>query len=183
MKPLILILLGIFATSASFADSFTVIQNGQEYLCTSTGNNPSDPNQARACVDRAYSGVFSRDESFRICEGARNTAPADCAISAYAGVFTREESIQLCVGAIQPGPAECAKSAYAGVFTRDESLRLCTRTGAAETAECAKSAYAGPYSREEAIQLCRQNSRLLLRSLKLIEQSPDAQRRIQLLKK
>jgi len=181
MKPIIFII-GLFSACCAFADSFTVIQDGKEYLCSET--SPTSPGQARPCVDKAYAGIFSREESIRLCQGARSTAPAECAASAYAGIFSREESIQLCIGAqTNTGPSDCAKSAYAGIFSREESLRLCERNGTLQTAECAKSAYAGPYSREEAIQLCKSNSRLVLRSLKLLEQSPDVQQRLQFMKK
>jgi len=143
MKNLIL---GVWVAGASLlaasagADEFTIIRDGRNYLCRST-DAPTPPGQgAAACAEAAYRGVFSREESLLLCEGAWGTGPAECAIAAYRGIFSREECV-----------------------------RLCARTGTAQTAECANQAYRGPYSREEAIRLCRAAPAALLRSLAIME--------------
>jgi hypothetical protein len=156
MKPnfLLAIVVTLCATVA-VADSFTVIRDGREYLCSPTGSSqpPNPGGGAVDCVNKAYSGPFSRDESMQLCSGALNVGPALCAIKAYAGPFNRAEAIE-----------------------------LCARSGTEAHAECAIKAYAGPYSRAEAIQLCKAQPSLMLRSLKLMEKSPEVQSQIHLLK-
>ncbi len=151
MKPKMILCIMMLASPLAFADTFRMIKDGQEYLCSSTSTGT--PGGAIACADKAYAGPFSRDEAMRLCQGAKSVSTAECAIKAYAGPFSRDESIQLCAG--------------------DSSV---------ENANCAIKAYAGPYSREEAIRLCKTNANLMLRSLKIIEQSRDAQIKVQLLK-
>ena len=133
-------------------DSFEIIKNGQSYLCIAQN---SDPNGSLDCVNKAFAGPFSKEESLSLCAGARNTAPADCALKAFAGVFSKEESLRLCTGAmIGTGPADCAAAAFAGPFSRDESLQLCSGNTTLATAQCAIRAFAGPYNKQQAIQLC-----------------------------
>ena len=171
---------GLFlAASFAQADSFTIIRDGKNYLCEEQN---IDPGGALKCIDKAYSGPFSRDEANRICAGARDEGPALCAIKAYSGVFSREEAIELCVGARGLGPIECASKAYSGPFSRAESLSLC-RGGTIANAECAIKAYSGAYSREEALRLCKSNPSLVLRSLNLLEQSSDIQEKIRSMNK
>lgn len=163
-------------------DSFTITKNGREYLCQST--SPSDPNGGIDCRNEAYAGPFSRAEADRICSGSTSISPARCAKTAYSGPFSKEESIQLCIGShTDSGPADCAKQVYAGPFSKEESLRVCARDGSTARAACVSKAYAGPYSKEEAIHICSGNAPLLiLRSLKLIESSPEAAAKGQQLK-
>lgn len=179
MKPL-LILVMMLAASVAFADSFRIIRDGQEYLCSATA--PTTPGGAADCVDKAYSGPFSKEESLRLCQGARSTAPADCALKAYSGPFSKEESIAMCTGARSTGPIDCYNKAYAGPFTKAESMDLCSGDVTEANAECALKAYAGPYSKAEAIRLCKANPSLLLRSLKLMEQSKEVQQKVMQLK-
>jgi hypothetical protein len=149
-----------FTTAARADDSFEIVKNGQTYLCTAEA---TDPNGAVECVNKAYSGPFSKDESLRLCAGARSTAPADCAIKAYNGPFSKDEALRLCTGAVlSTGPADCATAAYAGPFSKDESLRLCAGNSTLATAQCAIRAYAGPYNKEQAIQLCRNGNPALV---------------------
>ena len=177
-----------FCLSAN-ADSFNLIKDGKNYLCTQTDTPvppppPPDNGAAIACGNKAYAGPFNREESIRLCAGAYDVGPADCGIRAYAGPFSKGEAVQLCTGTRKfTGPADCGIKAYAGPFNKDESVRLCAVTGTVQAAECAISAYAGPYNKEEAVQLCRQNSVLMLKALKLLEQSEDAQLKIRALKK
>lgn len=126
----------------SYADSFTVVQNGKEYICEQTGS--TNPGESAECARTAYNGPFSKDESIRLCQGARSTAPADCGISAYNGPFNKAESIQLCSG-----------------------------NGTVTNADCALKAYSGPYSKDESIRLCKANPILILRTLDLLHQSSD----------
>lgn len=163
------------------ADSFTIIRDGKNYLCEEQ-NPVIDPGGNLRCVDKAYSGPFSKDEALRLCAGAHDESPALCAIKAYSGPFNRDESLQLCIGARSVGPAECAVKAYSGPFNRAESLDLCQR-GTLANVECAIKAYAGPYSREEAIRLCKSNPALLLRTLDLLEQSSEIQEKIRSMKR
>lgn len=141
------------SSSAAFADGFELIKDNKKYWCE---ESISDPGNAARCAEKAYRGPFTREESIRICSGARNEGPADCAIAAYRGPFTREESVQ-----------------------------LCERNGSLERAECAIQAYRGPYSREEAIRLCRGTSapQLLLRSLQLVNGARDLEGKVRDIKK
>lgn len=182
MKPLFTFMLLFIATASSaHADSFTIIRDGKEYMCSPT--QPRDPNDAVDCVDEAYRGPFSKEESMRICSGATSKAPALCAIGAYRGPYSKEEAISLCQRATSAsGPVECATAAYRGPFSKEESLQLCTRGGTAANAECAIKAYRGPYSKEEAIRLCKAEPMLLMRSLNLMESSPEIQSKIRLFK-
>lgn len=176
---LILTLSLLLTASLANADSFTIIRDGKNYLCE---EQSIDPGGAVKCIDKAYSGPFSREEANRICAGARDESPALCAIKAYSGPFSREESINLCVGARGLGPVECAAKAYSGPFSREESLGLC-RGGTIANAECAIKAYSGAYSREEALRLCKSNSALVLRSLNLIEQSSELKEKLRAMKR
>jgi hypothetical protein len=169
------------SSTITWADSFTVIKEGKEYLCEEK-NPVLDPGGALKCIEKAYSGPFSKSESERICAGARDERPAICAIAAYAGPFSKEESIRLCVRAKSNGPIDCASKAYAGPFSKEESLTLCTG-GTLANADCAIKAYAGPYTKEEAIRLCKAEPYLLLKSLNLLEQSSEIQEKMRLLKK
>ncbi len=181
MKPLLL-MLGLLTTCSVFADSFTTVKDGKNYICTESA--PPSPNGAADCVNEAYHGPFSQAESIRLCTGARNTDPAKCGITAYHGPFSTEQSIQLCQGTrTASGPADCAIAAYHGPFSTEESIELCARNGDMQTYQCAKTAYAGPYSTAEAVQLCKSANPLILRSLKLIEQSPEVQQRLRLMKR
>ncbi len=178
-----LILVSMLLTLSTFAqaDSFTIVQNGNEYLCEQTG--PVNPGSSADCADKAYRGPFNREQSMRLCQGARSVAPADCGISAYKGPFTTEESINLCIGArTSNGPVDCANKAYRGPFTKDESIQLCSGNGSVANADCALKAYAGPYSKEESVRLCKANPLLLMRSLDLLHQSSDLKIKIQKIK-
>ncbi|MBS1971853.1 MAG: hypothetical protein JSU04_16195 [Bdellovibrionales bacterium] len=179
MKPLLMIALILSATTA-FADSFKLTRDGQEYLCTATA--PTTPGGAVDCVNKAYSGPFSRDESMRLCSGARSTAPAECAMKAYAGPLSKEESINLCIHARSTGPVDCVSKAYAGPFSKAESLDLCSGDTSVATADCAIKAYAGPYSKAESIRLCKGEPQLMMRSLKLMEKSQEIQQKVMQMK-
>lgn len=151
------IVLSLFSFSA-LAQVIDIDINGRPYSCTPRSNGGG--NQIE-CVEVAYAGPFTRDESMRLCAGARNDGPARCALKAYAGPFTRDESLNLCTGAYSVGPADCVIKAYAGPFTRDESLRLCSSPySSVATADCALRAYSGPYTREESIRMCQGNKSL-----------------------
>ncbi|WP_413943617.1 hypothetical protein [Bdellovibrio sp. HCB-162] len=182
MKPLFTLMIFVVAmANTAHADSFTTIRDGKEYMCTST--EPRNPGNAVDCVDTAYRGPFSKEESMRICSGATSKAPAECATAAYRGPFSKEESISLCVRATSAtGPVDCATTAYRGPFSKEESLQLCSRGGTLANAECAIKAYRGPYSKEEALRLCKAEPALLIRSFKLMESSPEVQSKIQLFK-
>lgn len=171
----------VFVSNTVWADSFTIIRDGHEYLCEDT-NPIIDPGGSLKCVDKAYSGPFTKEESQRICAGARDERPALCALKAYAGPFTKEESIQLCIRAKGDGPVDCALKAYAGPFTKQESLSLCAG-GTLANAECALKAYAGPYTKEESIRLCKAEALLMLKSLNLLEQSSSIQEKLRSEKK
>jgi hypothetical protein len=155
-------------------DSFTIIRNGNEYLCQSRGSiNPID---SANCADKAYSGPFTQAESIELCSGASSIVPADCGIAAYAGPFSRSEAVTLCKFASTTGPIDCAKKAYSGPFSRPESIEICKGNGDLANAECALKAYSGPYSKEEAIKLCVNNPHLALKLLnQLFINSPDMQ--------
>lgn len=156
MKLVLLFSLGLsFTLFSAFAsaDSFELIKDGKNYLCEET-SPVIDPGGRLKCVDKAYSGPFSKEEAGRICEGARDEKPAICAIKAYNGPFAKEEAIQLCVRAKGDGPVDCAIKAYNG-----------------------------PYSKEEALRLCKGEAKLALKSLNLIEQSSELQEKLRTLKK
>lgn len=159
----VLALLGLISQAyAAPGDPFELIQDGYRYRCTAIGGGGGNPGGVLDCVEYAYSGPFSRDESTQLCSGAINRAPADCARSAYSGPFSRTEAITLCTGTYSPtGPVECANAAYQGPFNRTESISLCARHGTTENAQCAIRAYSGPYGKEEAIRLCRSNPALV----------------------
>lgn len=179
MKPFVILAM-IFSTSVAFADSFRMVKDGQEYLCSST--SPTTPGGAVDCVNKAYSGPFSREESMRLCQGAASTAPAECASRAYAGPYSKEESINLCIGARSTGPVDCVTKAYNGPFSKSESFELCSRDSTVANAECAIKAYAGPYSKAESIRLCKTNPHLMLRSLNLMLQSAVIQQKVMQMK-
>lgn len=169
-----LIFLSVLVTLSNFsyADSFTVVQNGKEYICEQTGSN--NPGESAECARKAYNGPFNKDESIRLCQGARSTAPADCGISAYNGPFTKDEAISLCVGSkTSNGPSDCAQKAYNGPFSKAEAIQLCSGNGTVTNADCALKAYSGPYSKDESIRLCKANPILILRTLDLLHQSSD----------
>ena len=178
MKPFIYVLMLLAGISAS-ADSFTIIRDGKEYMCELRNPLPIDPVD---CINRAYSGPFSRDEAQQLCVGARSAAPAECGIRAYSGPFSKSESIQLCVQARTVGPAECGIRAYNGPFSKEESVTLCKGNGSLANADCAIRAYNGPYSREEAVRMCKEQPHLVLRSLALLEQSQDLKPNIEAIK-
>ena len=121
MKLFILFL----SLAASFnvrADSFTIIRDGQEYLCEQ--RTPGTPGDSVACANKAYQGPFSREESQQLCAGARSVAPADCGIKAYQGPFSKVEAVQLCTRARTIGPADCGIKAYQGPFLKKRLLRF-----------------------------------------------------------
>lgn len=158
----------MFVSSNVMADSFSIIKDGKNYLCTQT----DDPNNGGEieCGKKAFSGPFSKDEAVRLCVGAFNTDPADCGLKAYSGPYGREESIALCKRTLKgTGPADCAIKLYSGPFNKMEGVNLCARTGTIEVADCALSAVSGPYSNDEAIRLCRSNAGLILRLLKSVQ--------------
>lgn len=155
MRTLVVALLLSVAGSA-LAQTVDIDINGRPYTCTPRSGGSLPGNGAGECATVAYQGPFSRDESIRLCTGARTDAPARCAIKAYQGPFSKEESLNLCTGAHSVGPADCAVKAYQGPFSKAESLSLCSSAWAdVATADCAIRAYQGPYSREEALRMCR----------------------------
>lgn len=116
-----------------------------------------------------------------ICKSTEVSDPGrvvDCATKAYNGPFSRDESMQLCSGAKDIGPAECGIKAYNGPFSRAEALELCQRSGTLANAECAIKAYNGPYSKAEAVRLCKSEPHLMMRSLDLMQQSPQIQEKV-----
>lgn len=163
------LILASFLSSAALGQ-ITIIQNGVVYSCFPQ----VEPGGERACVDKAYSGPFSKSEAQQLCKGSQSVGPADCGLKAYAGPFSKSETMQLCTGAFSVGPADCATSAYAGPFSKDESLRLCGKYSSISNAECAKKAYAGPYTKEESIAMCQSNPRLALNTLSLLQSSAEA---------
>lgn len=153
MKPFIFLII-IFSISTAFADSFHIVKNGQEYLCSSV-SAPS-PDALEACFSKAYSGIFSREESLSVCQGARSTAPADCLKRAYSGIFSRGEAIQLCRGTrSEKGPVECFNKVYSGAFSKAEAMEVCSGDATIGNADCLFKAYAGRYSKNEAIEICK----------------------------
>lgn len=176
----LILTMGVFLAAAfAQADSFTIIRDGKNYLCQEQNN---DPGGRLRCVEKAYSGVFTRDEAARLCAGAYDESPALCGLKAYSGSLSKDQAIQLCIRAQGTGPADCFNKAYSGVFSRDESIRLC-QGGTVANAECALKAYSGVYNREEAIRLCQANAALVLKSLNLLEQSSEIQEKMRSMKK
>jgi hypothetical protein len=165
----------MLATQAAFADdSFTIIRDGNEYLCQNNG--PRNPVDSVNCANKAYSGPFTHDESIELCSGANSSAPAECGIAAYSGPFTKSEAVALCKFARTISPADCAKKAYSGPFTKSESVEICKGNGTLANADCALKAYAGPYSKDEAVKLCANNPHLALKMLnQLFATSPKMQ--------
>ena len=90
----------LMAGVQAHADSFTIIKDGKNYVCTSTETPEPPPNTggAIACGNKAYAGPFSKEESIRLCSGALDVGPADCGIKAYAGPFNKEEIAYLIGG-------------------------------------------------------------------------------------
>ncbi|HEY8272689.1 MAG TPA: hypothetical protein VIG33_17475 [Pseudobdellovibrionaceae bacterium] len=180
MKPLFLLMTLIISQGqAAFADSFSIIKDGKNYLCTSTNDTPEASGE---CIAEAYAGPFFKDEAITLCTGAHSTFPAKCAVKAYAELCTKEESIRLCTGAESMGPVECFNKAYAGAFNKDESLTLCKGNGTVVNADCALKAYAGPYSKKEALRICKNEAQLLMRSLNLMQHSAEIQQKVKLMK-
>lgn len=174
MKQLLSIGL-LLISSAALADSFTIIRDGNEYLCQQISSHPNpppviDPGAGMNCANKAYDGPFSKDEAKALCEGALNDAPADCGIIAYNGPFAKSEAIRICKYAKTEGPADCAVAAYNGPFSKEEAMTLCSRTGSIANSNCAIKAYNGAYSKEEAIRLCRTEPQLVLKALMMTEQ-------------
>jgi hypothetical protein len=178
---LILIFFVVLNSTLAMADSFSLDKDGKHYVCEEK-NPVIDPGGILLCIDTAYRGPFSKEEATRICTGSRTVSPANCAIKAYNGPFAKEEAIQLCIRASGNGPIDCALKAYSGPFSREESLKLCAG-GDVANAECAIKAYAGPYSKEEALRLCTTQPLLILKSLRLIEQSTEIQQKLKLIQK
>lgn len=173
-----LFLITVF-TFLSGANELEMIIDGETYRCEKVQSNGTT---AADCVDKAYKGPFSRAEAMELCQGQNSVAPADCGIQAYQKLSTKE-AIVLCKKARNAGPALCQADAYNGPFNTAQSIELCMNGGNLERSECAKKAYQGPYSTDEAVQLCKGNSAsLVIRSLLLLESSPDARERVQLIK-
>ncbi len=146
----------VFLSTAAFAQTVDIDINGRPYICTPRSGGGFPGGGAADCANVAYAGPFSRDESLRLCSGARNEGPARCAIKAYSGPFSKDESLNLCTGAQSVGPADCAIKAYSGPFSKTEALQLCSSAwSSVSTADCAIRAYSGPYTREQAISMCR----------------------------
>jgi hypothetical protein len=162
MNNKILILLICILSTQAFAydDSFEINKDGYQYLCT-VQNGSGNGSNAAECVEKAYSGPFSRDESLKLCTGARNAGPALCALKAYSGPLSKEESLGLCTSAYSTSPADCFSTLYSGPFSKEESIRACSQNGDSNTAQCVLRAYAGPYSKEQALKLCARNPSLL----------------------
>lgn len=140
---------------------------------------------AAASSAKADSFTIIRDGRKYQCTSTDSRDPGgtiECAEEAYRGPFSKEEAMRLCTGSYSTAPARCAIDAYRGPFSKEEAIRLCTGGGSTATAECAIKAYQGPYSKEEALRICRAEPRLMMRSLKLMEDSPDVQSKIQLFK-
>lgn len=93
MKPLIVLAM-IFSMSVVFADSFRLDKDGQEYLCSST--SPSNPGGAVECVNKAYNGIFSKEEAIDLCSGDSSVANVECAQKAYSGPYSKAEAIRMC---------------------------------------------------------------------------------------
>ncbi len=151
--PIALFAVAIFSLFQP-AHARTIEIDGERYECERVPEG--SPDGALSCVNKAFSGPFSREDSAKLCEGARSDAPASCAIRAYSGPFTNAESIQLCKGARSLGPIECAELAYSGPFGKEETLELCANRRATKAnAECALKAYSGPYGKSESIKMCK----------------------------
>jgi hypothetical protein len=167
-----IVLFTIMSISQAAIAGIEIIQDGKVYRCEERG--PGNPGGTVDCANRAYSGPYNKEESVRLCQGARNDGPALCGIKAYNGAFNKAQSIDLCIGSRNEAPADCAQLAYSGPFSASESVQLCSRGGTTQRAECAVKAYNGPYSKAEAIELCSSGrERLVMRSLKLMEDSSD----------
>lgn len=177
MKTITLISALIVAlTSSVQARDIIVDIDGIRHSCSPTDSQTPGTGNPIACVEAAYRGPFSREESMRLCEGARTVAPAECALRAYRGPYSKEESLQLCQSAMSEGPVECADLAYTGPFSRSETLLLCSHPRASRAnAQCALEAYRGPYSKEESIKLCRVQSGRLLKKAGLMNINKDDQ--------
>ncbi len=177
MKLLLLLSVFVGVSASAQEETFTMTKGGRDYLCQAIDSGGGDPVD---CVNKAYNGPFSSAQARELCEGATSVAPAECAIKAYNGPFSSANSILLCKHARSTGPVECAIKAYNGPFSSDQSLRLCSGNGSIRRAECAIKAYNGPYSSEESIQICQNaNLNLLMRSLNLINSSPEALKKSQ----
>ncbi len=174
-----LFLITVF-TFLSGANELEMIIDGETYRCEkvqSSGTTAAD------CVDMAYKGPFNRDQAIQLCQGQSSVAPAECGIQAYRGPFNTDQAIELCKKARSTGPSQCGIDAYSGPFNTSQAIELCKNGGNLERSECAKKAYQGPYSSDEAVQLCKSNSAsLVIRSLMLLESSPEMRQRVQLIK-
>lgn len=159
---LFLVMIMLFSVNAySQGSPFYTELNGVRYYCKPVSEQPGTGINPYDCIEKAYSGPFSKSESEQLCKDAQTIGPAECAIKVYSGAFSKAESIKLCTGAYSVGPGECAITAYAGPFSKSESLDLCGgRRATIETANCAIRAYAGPYSKAEAIRICKANSKI-----------------------
>ena len=107
---LVLTLIVLVAGLSVYADSFEIIKDGKNYVCTPKDMPQPPPNDggAIACSNKAYAGPFNKEESIRLCSRALDEGPADCGIKAYAGPFMKDEGIQLCIGTRKVlGPADC----------------------------------------------------------------------------
>lgn len=144
---------GLLTTAHGAVPAFYLEREGIQYLCQAT--SAPDPNGNRLCVDKAYAGPFSREDSIQLCRASFSTAPADCAIKMYAGPFSKSETLRACASAISIGPADCAIKLYTGPFSKEETLQVCGRLSTLAHADCALKAYAGPYSKSESIEMCR----------------------------
>ncbi len=176
----VLLFLALVSALPAFADGFDIIKDGVTYRCEA--GSVTDPGIVLDCANKAYAGPFSRDEATQLCQSATSVAPADCGIKAYSGIFSRNEAIQLCIKAKSLGPTECAAKAYNGPFNRAEAIDLCKGNGSIANADCAIKAYNGPYSKEEAIRICKIQPELILRSLRLIEETPELRSRVKAIK-
>ena len=141
MKTIFVTMLLVGISSTAMADdSFYIQKDGKNYLCQSTTPGNPNPGGAADCVEKAYAGPFSKDESMTLCQGARDV-----------------------------GPAECALKVYNGPFSKSEALELCKTRGTIANADCALKAYAGPYSKAESIKLCKADPHSVLRVLNTLE--------------
>lgn len=155
MKPAIYACL--FLASFNIASAKIIEIDGERYQCELMGEDK--PDGVLNCVNKAYSGPFSQEESRQLCQGARNDMPAQCGLRLYSGPFNKEETIRICKGSRTLGPAECAELAYSGPFNKEETMELCGHPRATKgNAECALKAFSGPYGKVESIQMCKVSS-------------------------
>ncbi len=158
MKTILVTVLFIYC-QISLAQSFTIIQNGKNYLCQEQGLANPTPTVGSDCELAAIKNSrLTNGEAAYLCAGVYTTGASDCVAEVYNINYTsssryqilnKNQSIELCEGAQFPYPSDCligvaSASAYnspSSPFSNDEIVSICKKTGNKLLGDCVGKKY------------------------------------------